>query len=320
MASAMADHLRSLRPALALGPAAGESAWAKRIVYSVGTFDKPYADHTAVSSLSSLASALTLDGVASGNSSAQASDRTSVTSVAAAGEAAAFSDEGTAHLAAAATAMSAGTIPGEQRADATPLRFLREFGAVVIVGVYTDRAHAACHGGVTAAEPFQTRCARALPHADRVVAVDTVNANRTRDALLAASGQAATSAETDGVPSGGDLHTRSPEQSVAGRCSPVSSGMEETDHRKRRGLPRGGGAAAVEIGGGDSYDNCCFVSCDWDTSRSVNSAGGSCDDARRARREMRELMAQTMPVFRLPCPAWARAAGEGDEEESQPRY
>ncbi|CAN0257568.1 unnamed protein product, partial [Laminaria digitata] len=193
MASAMADHLRGLRPALALGPAAGGPCWADRIVYSVGTFDRPRfspdpAAAAAATTTAYSASAVSSHGGWMGGGGGSG------------GGGAATRPEGTGEKAMEAAAN--GAVNASANADAereSPLRFLREFGAVVVVGVYSGAAHAAVRGGdrVRPADSTEARCARVRPHADRVVVVDSPDPARAREILLGAAAAAAAAAGVD---------------------------------------------------------------------------------------------------------------------------
>lgn len=198
MASAMTEHLRSLHPALAPGRAAAggqPSCWANRIVYSVGSFDRPKLYPGGVEPLADTASAphlpVTLGKYGMGkkshscpssfdfaNSDPTPVDGRPVDSLAPHGG----------HAVAMAEAMVAEATVQESR-----LRFLREFGAIVIVGVYSDAAHAACHGGAAPVEIFRDRVARVSPHADSVVAIESPNAACVLDTLLRASADIAAS-------------------------------------------------------------------------------------------------------------------------------
>lgn len=283
MASTMSDHLRSLRPALALGPAAGGPCWADRIVYSVGTFDRPRlpagpnattTTMMAITPPGSPAHSPTAGrgaggggggwgGLEYGNGALQRPSSSPP----------APPSQGPAAAAAATAAVAAAK---EAVESPSPLRFLREFGAVVVVGVYTDAAHTASHsggggggrtggtavssGGIRArpTESLEARCARVRPHADRVVVVDSADPARVREILF--------------------------------------------------------GAAAGAVGVGAPTNNCCFVVSDW----GVRGPGWT-EAGRRARRDVRALMEASMPVFRLPSPTWECAVtgsdGEAEEEE-----
>lgn len=280
MASAMSDHLRSLRPALALGPAAGGPCWADRIVYSVGTFDRPRlpAEHDAATavmmSITPPGSPTTGGGAGGGGwgglEYGSGSREGFVSGSVAPQQRPSSPPRPPQGRAVAAAAREAVESP-------SPLRFLREFGAVVVVGVYTDEAHAASHGGggggggargaggsagaaggSRPAESLEARCARVRPHADRVVVVDSSDPARVREVLF--------------------------------------------------------GAAAGAVGVGAPTNNCCFVVSDW----GVRGPGGT-EAGRRARREVRALMEASMPVFRLPSPTWecAVTGSDGEEEEEE---
>eukprot|EP00903_Cladosiphon_okamuranus_P019394 g17832.t1 len=270
MASTMSDHLRSLRPALALGPAAGGPCWADRIVYSVGTFDRPRVPADSKATTTTMMS-ITPSGSPPNSPTARdwgagagggggwwggseygndAPQRPSSPPPPPSRVPAAATEEAAAAAAAASK---------EAVESPSPLRFLREFGAVVVVGVYTDAAHAASHsrdgggcgtggtagssGGVRArpAESLEARCARVRPHADRVVLVDSADPTRIREILF--------------------------------------------------------GAAAGAVGVGAPTNNCCFVVSDWGARGPGGTEGG-----RPARRDVRALMEASMPVFRLPSP------------------
>lgn len=281
MASAMSDHLRSLRPALALGPAAGGPCWADRIVYSVGTFDRPRlsADPSA---------GATMMMSVTPSSSAPNSPSAAVGGIGGGGEEWGGLEEAGGGNGGFAAEGSGGwqrpssppLPPPPPQAPAaakeavespSPLRFLREFGAVVVMGVYTDAAHTASHSGgggtgtgtggagrcagVRPSETLEARCARVRPHADRVVVVDSADPARVREVLF--------------------------------------------------------GAAAGAVGIGAPTNNCCFVVSDW----GVRGPGGT-EAGRRARRDLRALMEASMPVFRLPSPTWECAVtGEEVDEE-----
>ena len=276
MASAMSDHLRSLRPALALGPAAGGPCWADRIVYSVGTFDRPR--YSAEPAATSGAMSITPPGSLPTSPTAGQALRGWVS---APGDTQPPPLPPLSPPGAAAAAAAKAAVEGP-----SPLRFLREFGAVVVVGVYTDAAHAASHrgggggggggcatgaaggggcsggrGGVFPSECLEARCARVRPHADRVVIVDSADPARVREILF--------------------------------------------------------GAAAGAVGGVGAAptNNRCFVVSDW----GVRGPGGTGGAGRRARRDVRALMEASMPVYRLPSPTWecAVSAGDGESEEGE---
>ncbi|CBJ32542.1 expressed unknown protein [Ectocarpus siliculosus] len=274
MASAMSDHLRSLRPALALGPAAGGPCWADRTVYSVGTFDRPRlppAEPSALPNTTPPGSSSTSPTAAGGGAGA------------AGGESLAFGYFGSGRPPSPPPTSAVTSATKEAVEGPSPLRFLREFGAVVVVGVYTDAAHAASHGGKgkgrdsggyggqagtgagagarAGGRPFESleaRVARVRPHADRVVVVDSADPARVREILFGAAA----------------------------------------------------GAVGDTRGGGAPTNNCCFVVSDW----GARGPGGT-GAGRRARRDVRALMEASMPVFRLPSPTWECAVTDSDGEE-----
>lgn len=370
MASAMADHLRSLRPALALGPAAGGPTWANRIVYSVGSFDRPRMYPEEISSFCEVeVSCSTLNTVCTRTadpflSPAKTVDTTFTygsgiarsTTAAGSGRAGAGvcapSYSPTGQAAAVAEAVAA-----ESTVEGSRLRFLREFGAVVVVGVYTDAAHAACHGGVKPVESLVDRIARVRPHADHVVAVDSPDSARVREMLLGASAAAASVAShtATGEGAGSDASAVWPTIRIAiggDDCAGVAGGgvgtngggfssVKDNNRRSRSIISNGGcrtessfenGSKRLLAGGGSvssavgcipgtidsptlpsacvGSSNCCFVMCDWE----VQGTGHN-EEGRRACRDTRAVMEQSMPVFRLPSPTWARgSSGRGEEE------
>ncbi|CAN0056721.1 unnamed protein product [Scytosiphon promiscuus] len=280
MVSAMSDHLRSLRPALALGPAAGGPCWADRIVYSVGTFDRP---RLSAGGVETVGVDVDVDGGGSMTMMSITPPGSAASSPSGRGGGFGFGEGYGNGGGGGGGGGGAGSVEAAAAKEAvdgpSPLRFLREFGAVVVVGVYTDAAHAASNragnggnniiiggggggqvggGGPRAhpAECLEARCARVRPHADRVVVVDSSDPARVREILF--------------------------------------------------------GAAAGAVGMGAPTNNCCFVVSDWGSRGPGGSGAG-----RRARRDVRALMEASMPVFRLPSPTWECAVTNSDGEEEE---
>lgn len=302
MASAMSDHLRSLRPALALGPAAGGPSWADRIVYSIGSFDIPRLSSNNTPPAGDCASTTATPATTTATASSHAPP-------AAAGQAAAVLD----------------AVAAEATVEGSRLRFLREFGAVVVVGVYTDMAHAACHGGVPPEESLEDRCARVRPHADRVVAIDAPEPARVREILLGAGagGEAgrrrwAESSQAAHVCVPGSRNNVVHDAVGWGRGSTSEASVIEhpdmtgigyssllKQHQQQQKQVDGIFMNVTNNGNGHSNGNgnCCFVTCDWE-----GRGAGTTEVGRRARRETRAVMERSMPVFRLPSPTWARGS------------
>lgn len=294
MASAMADHLRGLRPALSLGPAAGGPSWADRIVYSVGSFDRPRLCPASVDEVSHMSSA-GLKGCG-GGTTGSGSGRANGNHEPFAG----------AELEDAAFRGTAMTSVAVREASSSPLRFLREFGAVVVVGVYSDEAHAALQGNDDAwgafgpSECLEARCARVRPYADRVVVVDSPDPARVRETLLGAANSLVSEGE------GSDLHSGNLSGSFdRGAGGGVGGGYRES--------------VAPSFSPVKISNNCCFVICD----RDLEAVKGP-EEAKRVGYDMREAMETTMPVFLLPRLTWewqstanhnGRDGGEEVEEE-----
>ncbi|CAN0316596.1 unnamed protein product [Ectocarpus sp. 12 AP-2014] len=225
MASAMSDHLRSLRPALALGPAAGGPCWADRTVYSVGTFDRPRQPH---------AEPLALPKTIPPGSSSTSPTAAGGGAGAAGGGSLAFGYFGSGRPPSPPPPSAVTAVTEEAVEGPSPLRFLREFGAVVVVGVFTDAAHAASHGGQAGAaagaraggrpfESLEARVARVRPHADRVVVVDSADPARVRETLFGAAAGAVGGTRGGGAPTNNccfvvsDWGARGPGGTEAGR-------------------------------------------------------------------------------------------------------
>lgn len=354
MASAMTEHLRSLHAALTpryTGGGGQPSSWVGRIVYSVGSFDKPKlypggvpsssvpaaacqpsADNTQLSY--SYRPALINGAATSADSSFADASRGDRSDGNGSGGVNAVSPSST-HSAGQETAV-AEAVATEATAEGSRLRFLREFGAIVIVGVYSDAAHAACHGGVLPVEALRDRIARVSPHADRVVAVDSWNSAHVRKILLDASAgvtadiatlstavgprsgeTAAAVAETGAGPKLGAFSEGT--GGINGSVNNLHAGACWAGTVKRNGTaghcPRRANDAEVPPPPPESSissPNCCFVTCDWD-------GGGArrTEEGRRVRRDTLAAMGQCMPVFPLPSPTWGSGSDDyvGNEEE-----
>lgn len=383
MASAMTEHLRSLHPALAPGRAAAggqPSCWAHRIVYSVGSFDRPklypggVEPAAATAAIPPLPVTLGNDGngkkghscsssLAYANSIATPVDGRLPSSPHPAAASGGGGSGGGASTAPSpfspphgghAVAMAEAAV-AEATVEGSRLRFLREFGAIVIVGVYSDAAHAACHGGVAPVETFRDRVARVSPHADSVVAIDSPNSACVLDTLLRASANIAASvAAITTAGAGGSLGARGVISgdpgcrngliSVAGRGSFFSGSTVDGACRgaAAAGLARdmNGEGAAAEVGPqgvGMGMGYYCppqgidvgvpppppapksffeSVNCCFVTCDWEGMGAGWTEEGRRVRRATVAIMRQSMPVFPLPSPTWGRGFDEqGDAEE-----
>lgn len=341
MASAMSDHLRSLRPALSLGPAAGGASWADRIVYSIGTFDRPRFSQGP--NATAAAKAASLFTAAEANSTGSKNNSSSVSAAGSGGGGdsggnkggGSGSNNGGGWVDGLVTSPSSGhqltglpatSDDGQESASermSSPLRFLREFGAVVVVGVFTSAAHAALHtagnGGEKGAPPtdsLEARCARVHAHADRIVVIDSPHPARVRELLLGAAAGAAADVAAAACASG-------PNAVVSEGVEPHSSLLPGDTFDSRGHQQHHHHQQALEIGFGATTPppppskNCCFVVCDWrrSGSRAVGDAGA--EAGRRARRDIRAVMEANMPLFRLPRTTWectSASSSDGEEE------
>ncbi|CAN0149780.1 unnamed protein product [Pylaiella littoralis] len=313
MASAMSDHLRSLRPALALGPAAGGPCWADRIVYSVGTFDRPRLStepNTTNDRLTTMTSVSPVDdggigGIEFGDTSGINDGYDDDEIPRRPGE---REEGGGGYEAAAAAAAAKEAVEGP-----SPLRFMREFGAVVVVGVFTDAAHAASnhhhHRGGGGGSGYG-------------YGYGSSNGNGGNNLNGGGGGGNGGGTVAGGWPMGlrggggrGERGPR-PDECLEARCARVRPYadrvvvVDSADPARVREILFGAAAGAVGVGA--PTNNCCFVVCDW----GMRGPGGT-EAGRRARRDVRALMEASMPVFRLPSPAWECAVTGGGKEEEE---